>query len=137
MVFSVRRIPGTLALALTNLTAAWAWFDQSVRTSALFQVARDTAPLWVWCLAWAGSGLGLLVAIGRRSLAWLHVAAGISFATWAALVIGIGYVGATNSDVTISPIAKAMFLWVLVGQAAMILAPLAFRPHGYYGDGKR
>jgi hypothetical protein len=137
VVFSVRRIPGTLALALTNLVAAWTFVDdQSFRTSALFQVARDTAPLWVWCLAWAGSALGLLVAIGRRSMTLLHVAAGVSFATWAALVIGIGYVGATNPDVTISPIAKAMFFWVLIGQAAMILAPL-WRPHGYYGDGRR
>ena len=137
MVFSARRIPGTVTLAVTNLVAAWSFVDDSAwQTSGLFQVARDTAPLWVWCLAWLVSALGLLAAIARKSLPLFHTAAGLSITTWAALTTAVWYASIFDAEVTLSPIARGLFFWAIAGQCAMVLAPM-IRPSGYYGDGRR
>jgi hypothetical protein len=128
LVFSVRRVPGTLALAFTNLIAALSFVDSTAFGNApLFETARDTAPLWVWAGAWFCSGLGLIVAALRRSLAWLHFSGGWSFAIWTAMTVGIAYGHFTDPAVDVSPVAAGLLWWVLVGQASMLIAPL-WRP---------
>ena len=124
-VFSVRRLPGTISLLLTNLIASGIIVDgNNFRTSPLFEAARDTAPLWVWSTLWFLSAVGLFVAVIRRSINWLHAAAGLSIAVWTAFVVGVWWVGATDPDVVLSPIARSLFAWVLLSQLSMILAPL-------------
>jgi hypothetical protein len=125
MIFSPRRIPGTLALALTNLIAAWSWFDDAgFRESSLFRVARDFAPLWVWVAAWTVSAVGLVVACCRRSLLILHLAAGLSMATWGAMVAGIFWAKWFDRSLMVTPIAQSLLAWMVLSQLAMFLAPL-------------
>ena len=127
MAFSTRRIPGTLVLAATNLIAAWSWVDDTAfRTSPLFAVARDFAPLPVWVTLWVVSAIGLVVAVVRRSLVVLHVSAALSMAVWSAAVAGIFWATVVHG-LSVSPVALALLFWMAAGQFSMFLAPL-WRP---------
>lgn len=128
MTYTIRRIPGVVALAVTNLVAAWSWFDDaSFRTSVLFEPLRNLAPLGVWAVAWTLAGAGLLASVVRRSLTILHLFGGLSFTIWAAVVAGT-MVQHVVGTVHLSPIALALYAWLLLGQASMLLAPM-WRPH--------
>jgi len=122
--WSVRRVPGLMALSATNLLAALiAWNPDSYAGSPIQSAARAMMPAQAWAALWLTSAVGLLVAIPMRSTPIATAAGGFSLAVW------VGHVGAavstavTNHAVNPSPIAWALWLWMIGGQAAMVFAP--------------
>jgi hypothetical protein len=129
VIFSPRRIPGTLALAGTNLIAAWSVIDdQAFRVSPLFSSARSLMPVWAWAALFALSAAGMIAAALARSLTLLHIFGGLSFCLWTIIITGILWMKYVDRDLVVSPIALGLFFWALAGQASMLLAPLWHPP---------
>lgn len=130
MFFSVRRIPGTLSLAATNVVASMVVVDQSrYQQSPVLVGAREFLPWQAWFALLFGSGVALVAAVVLRSLRVLHVAAAVSMGVWLAVVSTMiaAYLFGMIDPLTMSPLAWALYLWMILGQASMILAPV-WRP---------
>jgi len=138
--FGFRRIPGTLMLALTNLIASMLWFNQTIwNTSPVTQVPRDIAPLWVWTMAWLTSSLGLFFVVWLRMwnkplilpkqknpidlLFMFHIFSLLSLFVWIVNSVGV-LSDKFFGNLTLSPLAIALYVWVTFGQLAMIFGPL-------------
>lgn len=125
--FLWRRIPGTLALAMTNLLAAGLLLDSSVfDTSAVLIIARTVMSANMWGALFLLSGVTLLVATVNRKLLWLNIGSTISLFSWIAISLA-GIMAWFFGEVELSPIAGGLFFWMMAGQAAMLVVPLIGR----------
>jgi hypothetical protein len=125
-----RRIPGTTALATTNLIAAGLILDVGIFTSvsALAYLHRvvDAA---VWASLFAISAGMLIAAVIWRRWWALNIGAALSLGLWTATGISVVAAWVTGSTV-VSPIALALVWWMLAGQASMLIVPLLDRTRG-------
>lgn len=141
-IFGFRRIPGTLALAVTNFVAAMVWSDSEAwLASPATEVPRSLAPVWVWSIGWMISSIGLFAVIVMRVmnrpirlplrpskhinvLLTFHVFALLSLFIWIMNSVGVLY-DRFVGELTISPVALALYAWANLGQLAMIFGPLS------------
>lgn len=122
--FLWRRIPGTGALAITNLIAADLLFSPAqYEVSPVFTVARMIFPSEVWAFFFGLSGLFLLIAVLTRRWFWLNIGSVMSLFAWTAISVA-AFSAWLLDDVQLSPIAGALFFWMIAGQAAMLIVPL-------------
>lgn len=130
--FAWRRIPGTAALASTNLMASGLLLESSVFSATPYLVyVRTVAPAWMWGVLFLLSGITLLIAALTRRLVWLNVGSVVSLFVWTA-VCTAGIAAWITGQVTLSPVAGALYFWMMAGQAAMLFTPLV--EHRYSGD---
>lgn len=119
-----RRVPGTAALAGTNLMAAGLLVDHSsFDASAVHIIARTLMPAQAWGALFLISGVCLVVAAITRRLVWLNVGSVISLFAWTAISLSTFAVWLAG-DVSLSPVAGALFVWMVAGQASMLIVPL-------------
>lgn len=122
-----RRVWGTLALALSNLTASLVLVDPAAMTSAsIHRIAVRMMEPWMWGVAFLVTGFGLVVAIVRRSLPLVHAFGSASIAVWTALSVGALITDIADSDVELSAIGAALFVWMFLGPLAMLLVPVVY-----------
>jgi len=125
--FSWRRIPGTSALAMTNLLAAGLFFDNEFfDISNVHVIARAIMPHEMWASLFAVSGLLLLYAAFTRRLLFLNIGGAISLFVWTAISVA-GISSWMTGQTELSPIAGALFFWMMAGQASMLIVPLVGR----------
>jgi hypothetical protein len=104
---------------------SWSWFDDSAfRTAPLFLHARQLAPLSVWTAVWAVCAVGLMAAAVTRSAVLLHIFGGVAWASFTALVVGVMWTDRVDNTVDLSPIAHALFFWLLAGPGVLLVPPL-------------
>lgn len=130
--FAWRRIPGTAALSITNLLAAGLLMESSVFETTPFLVfARTISPAWVWGSLFLFSAITLLVAVLTRRLVWLNVGSVVSLFVWTAVCLA-GIAAWFTGEAELSPVAGALYFWMMGGQAAMLFTPLI--EHRHIGD---
>ena len=130
--FAWRRVPGTAALAFTNLMASGLLLESSVFETTPFLVfARTISPAWVWGALFLVSGIVLFIAALTQRLVWLNVGSVVSLFVWTAICLA-GIAAWFIGQVALSPIAGALYFWMMAGQAAMLFTPLV--EHRYSGD---
>lgn len=128
--FRARRIPGTLSLALTNLIGAQVLiYPGSMTDTRVHRVALQIAPPWVWGLVFLVAGVGLVVAAATRYTVILHAAGALSIFGWVGIAVGALMSDVTDEAFDLSGLALALFVWMLLGPLAMILAPLIAERH--------
>lgn len=122
--FAWRRVPGTAALSITNLLAAGLLMESSVFETTPFLVfARTISPAWVWGALFLASGVMLFIAALTQRLVWLNVGSVVSLFVWTAICVA-GLSAWFTGQVALSPIAGALYFWMMAGQAAMLFTPL-------------
>lgn len=125
MTFSPTRIPGVFALAATCLVMSWSWFDdETFRTAPLFLHARQLAPLPVWTTVWAICAVGLLAAAITRRAALLNIFGALAWASFVTLTVGVMWTERVDHTVDLSPIAHALFFWLVAGPGVLLVPPL-------------
>lgn len=126
--FHWRRVPGTAALAVTNLIAALVLVDASAFNDATALVfVRTFGGPNIWGFWFATAGVLLTVAALSRRWWALNVGSVISLFAWSAVCVAV--VAATVvGEASLSPVALALAWWMFAGQVAMLIAPLLF--HG-------
>lgn len=123
--FRARRIPGTLALAITNLIAAFVLADQdSMRDQRVHRVAIDMAPPWLWGLLFLVAGVGLVAATLTLRRFLLHAFGALSLLGWVGITVAAMLSDLLDNSFEFSPLALALFVWMLLGPLAMLLVPL-------------
>ena len=122
--FGARRIPGTLALAITNLIAADALRSPStLESSPIHAVNVELLPARVWGALWLIAGIGLIVAAITHRRHTLHLFGGLSLAVWSAISAGVITAWVTGqAHMTASGLALLWWMWA--GVASMLLVPL-------------
>lgn len=116
-----------MTLAITNLVFSATWIDQSSwERQVLHDTNRKLLPLGVWCLIWLVAGLGMIASVIWRKDRILLLSAGTSFAASSAVTVGVMYEHFVN-DAVLSPVGIGIWLWLLGGQASVIL-PRLFWP---------
>jgi hypothetical protein len=124
--YSVRRVPGILALAIANLIAA-----DILRSPATFarspmhSVNVQLLPAEAWGALWLVSGAGLIVAAGTRLSSLLHIFGGLSFVVWTAVTVGV-FVAWAKGYTPMTATGFAVLWWMWGGVAAMLLVPLSY-----------
>ena len=119
-----RRVPGTAALAGTNLMAAGLLVDVgSFDASSVHIIARTLMPAEAWGALFLLSGVCLVVAAITRRLGWLNAGSVISLFAWTAISLST-FAAWLGGDVPLSPVAGALVVWMVAGQAAMLIVPL-------------
>lgn len=119
-----RRLPGTLALALTNATAAFLLADPARFAAVSYhRYATNLLPPAVWGGLFALSAVLLLAAVTFRKWRVFNVGAGLSLFVWTFLSVAAVAASVRGGDY-LSPVAYALFVWMFLGQAAMLFAPL-------------
>ena len=122
-----RRIPGTVALAVTNALAALSGLDLSVFQQIMVLAYLDRYGGGAfWAGLFAASAVLLAVAAITRRWWPLNVGGALSLFAWTSTGAAIVATWAAG-EAGISPIALAMVWWVLVGQATMLAVPLLDR----------
>lgn len=122
-----RRVPGTAALATTNLLAGSIVFNYKAyeSTQALLYLQKYVS-LAVWGSLLFLSGLILLLSIVNRKWITLNIGACVSLFVWGTVALGM-FMTWFRASSTLSPIAMALAWWMLTGQLAMLAAPLTVR----------
>ena len=122
--FHWRRIPGTAALAITNLIAGMLVFDLAPFSDVviLAYIARFGGPQ-VWALFYLFAGVMLTVACATRRWVWLNMGSFVSLFVWTATSLAIATAWLT-SPAGLSPVGLALAFWMVGGQAAMLITPL-------------
>ena len=122
--FSTRRLPGTIALAITNLIAADVCRNPSALESSPIHVINvELLPARVWGALWLVAGIGLIVAAVTRRQHTLHLFGGLSLAVWSAISAGVITAWVTGqAHMTASGLALLWWMWA--GVASMLLVPL-------------
>jgi hypothetical protein len=125
--FAARRIPGTAALTLTNLVAGLIVFNLArFNTEFVLSYLGTWAGPSVWGGVLLTSGLFLAGACVTRRWLLLNVGSVLSLFAWTAAALAL--LGAWLSDtVQLSPIALGLWVWMVAGQAAMLITPLTLR----------
>lgn len=119
-----RRIPGTLALALTNVMGAGLLVDtRQFDRITVHEISRSFLPAQAWGALFAVAGICLLVAALTRRIGWLNVGSTLSLFAWTAVSLSVLTV-LLAGDAALSPVAGALFVWMVAGQAAMLFTPL-------------
>jgi len=128
--FHWRRVPGTLALAITNLIGAALLFDitRYAGTPVLFYIHRFGGTAF-WGAVFLLSGVFLLAAAVTRRWLPLNLGSFLSLFGWSATSIGVIMTGIIGST-TLSPVAYALAFWMVSGQATMLITPLVARGRG-------
>ena len=130
--FAWRRIPGTAALSITNLMASGLLLDARVfEVTPYLAFVRTIFPARAWGALFLFSGVTLLVATVTQRLWWLNVGSVVSLFVWTAVCLASGAAWFTG-QIDLSPIAGALYFWMMAGQAAMLFTPLV--EHRYSGD---
>lgn len=125
-----RRIPGTVALAVTNLMGAGLLIDNAeFELNPLHAVARAFLPAEAWGALFTVAGVCLTVAVFTRRLIWLNVGSTVSLFAWIAVSLSLMAVWLAG-DVTLTPLAGALLMWMVAGQASMLFTPLLGRGRG-------
>ena len=118
-----RRIPGTLALATTNLMAsAIGYNSQSYMDIGVLRYVQRITPFPVWSGLFALSGSLLIAAVLTKRWSVFNVGAALSLFVWATVTLSIFAVWFRGG--TLSPIGLAMAWWMLIGQVSMLATPL-------------
>lgn len=135
--FRARRIPGTLSLAVTNLIASFVLVDQdAMNGQPIHEVAVNMAPPWLWGLLFLVSGVGLVVAACTLRRALLHGFGALSLLGWVGITVASFLSDLTDSSFQMSPLALALFVWMLLGPLAMLLVPLLVERHDQRQGGR-
>lgn len=92
--------------------------------AAIHEVAIAIMPQVAWGLCLLIAGLGLLVAVATRRLIILHVFGTISIFLWVAITVSALLSDAFDDNINLTGIALGLFIWMLLGPLAMLLAPL-------------
>ena len=127
--FHWRRVPGTAALALTNLVAALIIFDidEFAHVLVLGYMTRAGRP-YIWGFLFLTAGIALTVACVTRRWLPLNVGSVLSLFAWTATSLAV--VAAWLTGAPLSPVGLALAVWMVGGQAAMLITPLVARGRG-------
>lgn len=129
--FHWRRVPGTLALALTNLiAAALVVFSTTFEVAPVTVKAAGVAPAWVWGVLFGISGAFLALSVVTRRWTHLNIGSALSLFLWTFMLSQV-LLGWLTGHFTLSPVAVALMFWMFAGQATMLFAPLWARGRGY------
>ena len=128
--FHWRRVPGTAALALTNLIAGLLLFDidQFSDVMILGYLTRAGGP-YIWGALFMVAGLLLTVACVTRRWMPLNVGSVLSLFAWTATSLAI--IAAWLTGTRLSPVGLALAVWMVAGQATMLITPLIARGRGH------
>lgn len=122
-----RRTWGTLALAISNLSAATVLVDPGAMDDAsIHRIALRMMDSWAWGALFLLAGAGLIAAVWRRSLGLVHVFGTLSITVWTALSVGAFLSDVTDDAVKISGLGIALFVWMFLGPLAMLLVPVVY-----------
>lgn len=128
--FHWRRIPGTAALAVTNLIAASLMlFGDAFEVADITSKSAAVAPASTWGGMFLLSAIFLIASIFNRKWVYLNIGSAISLFLWTFMVAQVAFavlVGATD----VSPIAFALLWWMWAGQVTMLFTPLWTRGRG-------
>lgn len=95
-----------------------------MKDAAIHRIAVAIIPELAWGILLLIAGLGLLVAAATRRLILLHIFGTLSIFLWVALSVSAFLSDAFNEEINLSGIALGLFVWMLLGPLAMLLAPL-------------
>ena len=128
--FHWRRIPGTVALATTNFIAGLLIFNKGAFESHLVtSAAAGVAPGGFYSTLFFLSAFTLLLATILRNWPLLNIGSGISLFVWTFICVSI-FIAWASGTVTLTPLALALFFWMVIGQATMLFVPLIARGRG-------
>lgn len=120
----LRRIPGTLALGITNIIAGLFAFNLNSFTDTFVSAyLTQIFPIGVWGVVFLASGFTLVGSTIYRRWWLFNIGAGMSLFLWAAVSFSI-FASWFSGRTLLSPIALAMAFWMLVGQMTMLIVPL-------------
>lgn len=123
--FRARRIPGTLSLAVVNLIGATVLFEPDTMTDTrVHRVALQMMPVALWASLFLVAGVGLVAASVTLRTLILHTFGALSLALWVGMTTAAFMSDLTDDSFRLSGIALALFVWMLLGPLAMLLAPL-------------
>ena len=128
--FHWRRVPGTAALAATNLVAGLIIFniDQFAEVMIMTYLTRAGGP-YVWGVLFLVAGIALTVACVTRRWLPLNIGSVVSLFAWTATSLAI--IAAWITGTPLSPVGLALAVWMVSGQATMLITPLIARGRGH------
>lgn len=128
--FHWRRVPGTAALAATNLIAGLIVFDIDafVDVLVLDYLGRAGGPVF-WGAFFLVAGLFLGASCIRRKWWLLNVGSTVSLFAWTATCLAIVAAWFTGTA-GLSPVGLALAFWMVAGQGSMLITPLVARGRG-------
>lgn len=122
-----RRVWGTLALAISNICASSVLIDPTAMTDAsIHRIALRMMDAWMWGSLFLVIGIGLMIAVVRRSLGMVHIFGTGSITVWTALTVAAALSDLTNDDIAVSGLGIALFIWMFLGPIAMLIVPVAY-----------
>lgn len=128
--FPFRRVPGTGSLALANLVASILLVSPDVfDVGAVNSVAAGLAPSWVYGLVFFQAGAWLTLSLFTRRWTHLNIGSAISLFIWT-FYVGLVVVSVMQGNVTFSPVAYALLVWMIAGQYTMLFSPLWYGAKG-------
>lgn len=129
--FHWRRIPGTLALATTNLIAGLLILDkEAFETNIVTSSAASMAPPGFYASLFLMAASTLFLATIMRNWSLLNIGSGTSLFVWTFVSAAIVIAWASGTLI-LTPLALALLFWIVVGQATMLFVPLIARGRGF------
>lgn len=123
--FHWRRVPGTLALAITNLIAAGMVVEHDAFGYSIDGVFGSYYLITNGVLLLIAAFLLLIAAVTRRWLP-LNLGSFLSLFVWSSISFRIIALWLAH-EISLAPLEAALLFWMIIGQASMLFVPLITR----------